>query len=392
MITMCRQLLGLGFVAASSLLALHSAKAMSGPSGITIDGGPLGPLSLSGGFDGYGYVLSNTPNGVQDSGANIGSAMIELQKTTGQLQFTLEVGSSSYQTLGALSFDSRGKVSNTSTNTYITGPLYLGYATFAPKNMPFTISAGQLPSLEGYEAATDWSDPSQFTTAIFYVQNSNARGVMGTLTEGPVAATVEFGDGYDSGVWNYLQALVTYTINDNNVLNVYGGFHTGTTGPNSWAYGGTTTGLGNAYVNSNIIGAYYSYTMGNLNLVPEVQYQYAKEDAKVGIMGPANDLGAAVFADYTIPNSPYSIGGWVEYYTSHSSAAANYGFAFGPNAQAIGVAVSPTWQYKDLFARANLGYLYLLHNTDALGNKFGYGTSGTERGQFMGTLEAGVLF
>ncbi len=52
MITMRRQLLGLGLIAASSLVALNSAHAMSGPTGITIDGGPFGSLSLSGGADG----------------------------------------------------------------------------------------------------------------------------------------------------------------------------------------------------------------------------------------------------------------------------------------------------------------------------------------------------
>ena len=52
MITIRRQLLGLGFIAASSLLALQSAHALTGPTAITIDGGPLGSLSLSGGVNG----------------------------------------------------------------------------------------------------------------------------------------------------------------------------------------------------------------------------------------------------------------------------------------------------------------------------------------------------
>jgi hypothetical protein len=44
MITMRRQLLGLGLIAASSILAIHNAQALSGPTAITIDGGPLGSL------------------------------------------------------------------------------------------------------------------------------------------------------------------------------------------------------------------------------------------------------------------------------------------------------------------------------------------------------------
>ncbi len=75
MITMRRQLLGLGFVAASSILAIHAAQAMSGPTAIQIDGGPLGPLQLSGGVDGYGYYVSNTPSGTLSNGINVANAL-----------------------------------------------------------------------------------------------------------------------------------------------------------------------------------------------------------------------------------------------------------------------------------------------------------------------------
>jgi hypothetical protein len=386
MITMRRQLLGLGFVAASSLLALHAAQAMSGPTAIQIDGGPLGPLQLSGGVDGYGYFVSNTPDGTKTNGADVANALVELQKTDGVVQFTIEIGSNGgATTLGTTP-------SETSITTFTTGPLYAGYVTIAPTGSPVTFSAGQLGSLEGYEAGIDWINPVQLTTAIFYVQNSQSRGVEAALTEGPVTATVEYGDGVDSGVFNTFQGLVSYTINSTNTLSVYGTINAGKTGPNTFAYGGGTTGEGNAFANNEMIGAYYSYTMGNLNLVPEVQYQYAKKDYAIGIDGESSDLGAALFADYSFGTSPYSIGAWGEYFTSHSAAASNYAWFVGPDAEAVGAAVAPTWQYKDLFARANAGYIYLLHNKDADGVKYGYGNNDDGRGQFLGTIEAGLLF
>jgi len=385
MITMRRQFLGLGFIAASSLLALHAAQAMSGPNAIQIDGGPIGPLQLSGGVDGYGFVESNTPSGTNPDGFDVANALIELQKTDGVLQFTVEVGSvGGATTLGT-------SPTQTTISSLVTGPLYAGYITIAPTGSPVTFSAGELNSLEGYEAAIDWINPVQLTTAIFYVQNSQSRGVEAALTEGPVAATVEFGDGFDSGVFNTVQALVTYTVNSSNSVNVYGTANVGRTGANTFAYGGGTTGLGNSYVNSDMIGAYYSYTNGNLSLVPEVQFQYAKPDAIAGIYGESTDLGAALFGDYTFGTSPYSIGGWAEYFTSHTAAASNFASFIGPDSQAVGAAIAPTWQYKDLFARANAGYIYLLHNKDATGAS--YGIDGTSnRGQFLGTLEAGLLF
>ncbi len=393
MITMRRQLLGLGIVAASSLLALHAAQAMSGPTAIQIDGGPLGPLQLSGGIDGYGYFLTQTnsndelPFTNKSNGANVANALVELQKTDGELQFTVEIGSNGgATTLGT-------SPSETSVTTFSTGPLYAGYVTIAPKDLPITFSAGQLGSVEGWESGIDWNNANQLTTEIFYVQNSQSRGVSANYTQGPINATVTFGDGYDSGVWNFVQFLATYTLNSTNAASVYGGANLGRTGPNTFAYGNTTTAVyGPEYVNSDLIGAFYSYTMGNLNLVPEVQYQYAKQDHEIGITKGTDNYGAALFADYTFGTSPYSIGAWGEYWSSHTSAADNINWFIGPDSAGVGASVTPTWQYKDLFVRADGGYLYLTRHKDAEGNEYGYGDNGTGRGMFTGTLEAGVLF
>jgi hypothetical protein len=395
MITMRRQLLGLGFVAASSLVALHAAQAMSGPTSIQIDGGPLGALQISGGIDGYGYYLGETnesgnlPFSNKSLGSDVANGLVEVQKTDGQLQFTVEVGSNGGAvTLGA------GAPGQTSISTFTTGPLYAGYVTVAPTGLPVTISAGQIGSLEGWESGIDWNNANQLTTEIFYVQNSQSRGVSANYTQGPINATVTFGDGYDTGVFNFIQGLVTYTINPTNSISVYTADNLGRTGLAAYGYGGGTVGsYGPEFVNSDMIGGFYSYTMGNLNLVPEVQYQYAKADAKVGITKGTYNLGAAVFADYSLSStSPYSVGAWVEYFTSHTSAADETTWFIGPDAQGAGLSVTPTWQYKDLFARADAGYIYLLHNKAADGvTSYGYGDS-KDHGEFVGTLEAGLLF
>jgi hypothetical protein len=396
----------LGVVAASSLFAINAAHALNGPTAIEIDGGPLGPLALTGGMDGYGYYITGTQSGGGLSGSkadglNVGSALIELQKNTGVLQFTIEVGSNGGATTVGTA-PAQTTVSNLST-----GPLYAGYVTLAPTGSPFTISAGMMASLEGYESGVDWNNPDQLTTAIFYVQNSQSRGVTLNYSKGPISASVMFGDGYNTGVFNFLQALATYTINPSNILNIYYGGNLGRTGLNAKTYGGTC-GYGNAngcfgtvgtygaqFANSQMVGAFYSYTMGNLNLVPEVQYQIAKADQRLNIAKETSNFGAALFGNYAFDKSPYSLGGWIEYFDSHASAAdvanGTATWFVGPNSEAIGLSVAPTWQYKDLFARANAGYLYLLNNK-AYGTTYGYGSDGTGRSNFIGTLEAGVLF
>ncbi len=395
MITIRRQLLGLGLVAASSLIALNAAHAMSGPTAITIDGGPFGQLSLSGGFDGYAYGTTGTgTNSVitspsihgsnNDVGAEVGSALIELQKTTGELQFTIEVGSTGgTPSLGA------AHPTQTSVDAFSTGPLYAGYLTVAPSAVPgLTISAGQIGSLEGFESAIDWNNSNQLTTDIFFVQNSQNRGIEVAYTIGPISATVSFGDGYDTGVWNFVQALGTYTFNSNNSLSIYYAGNESRTGQNAVTYNNTPVSVyGSYYVNSQMFGGFYSFTSGNLNLVPEVQYIYAKPDHQVGIDKFTSNLGAALFCDYTFGKSPYSIGSWIEY----EDSVGNSNWFIGPRSEAIGISITPTWQYKDLFARADVGGLLLLHHSTD-GMKYGYGNSGTGRAIFTGTLEAGVLF
>lgn len=381
----CRPILGACLFAAASMLTFHAAYALNGPTSIQIDGGPLGPLQLSGGVDGYGYYLSGTnsnghPTGNTPVAANVGSAMIQLQKATGQLQFTLEIGSIG----GAIPLGAQnGRIAQTSVKTYVTGPIYKGYVTIAPTDSPITISAGQLGSVEGWESSIDWYNASQLTTDMWYVENSQSRGVSASYTKGPISATVEFGDGFDTGVFNFLQAIATYTINPTNSLTIYGAANLGATGPNTFSYGGGNTGYANNFVNSQMIGGYYNYTIGNLSLVPEVQYVKSKIYHKLGLDTPSSNFGTAVFADYSLgSDSPYSIGGWVEY----EKSLGQYFWFIAPRSEAVGIAVSPTWQYKYLFARANLGGLYVLNNTAS------YGSSGSGKGVFLGTLEAGLLF
>jgi hypothetical protein len=236
----------------------------------------------------------------------------------------------------------------------------------------------------------EWNNANQLTTEMFYVENSQSRGAEVSYNNGPVSATVSFGDGYDTGVFNFLEAIATYTFNADNAATLYYGGNLGTTGTDVKSNEGP-----NFYQNSQMIGGFYSYTVGNLNLAPEVQYQYAKTDSKIGIAKPTYNFGAAVFADYSLSaTSPYSIGAWGEYFTSHTSVAdsSDGGWYIGPDAEGVAVSVSPTWQYKDLFARADAGYIYLLNNKTSAGVEYGYGGSNTDHGEFVGLMEAGLLF
>ncbi len=386
-------------LAGVTLFAAPAAWAFNPPSPIKIDGGPLGDLQLSGGADGYAYLLSGTGSATTPgllgtdkmAGGEFMNGLIEVQKSDGLIQGTIEVGSTTNFVLGL-------KPSQTSVQTFSTGPLYAGYLTLAP-SPNFTISAGHLGSLEGYESGVDWNNFNVLTTDLFEVENSQSSGVNATATFGPISGTVEFTDGFDTKVFNYLQASATYTINSANVLTLFGGTNLGRTGLNARFYGNATTayssnsvGLAGAanFANSSIVGGYYSWTMGNLNVVPEVQYVWANKDKTLGLTGDSGNFGAAVFANYQFGKSPYSIGGWVEYFDSNGPDA----WFLNPGSRGFGVSVTPTWQGKYLFVRGDVGFLHLTSLGDTTNPAYagGYGSDKKGRNQATFLIEAGILF
>jgi hypothetical protein len=364
----------------------HFALALNGPSAIEIDGGPLGPLELSGGLDGFAFFQTGTGRessiGNKSTGTELGDIVIDVKKTKGIINYEVQIADYNFYVLGV------GTPGQANANHLTTGPLHKATVTLNFTDN-FNISAGVLPSLEGYEATFPWYNSVGLDTVLFFVENAASRGVSANYTCGPVNLTATFGDGNDTGVFNYLQFLATYNFNSNNNLNIFGGIQLGKTGPNAFAYGGGTTGgEGLYFVDNNVFGAYYSTTIGNLSLTPEVQYQYAQAYHKYAASGndipkTTSNFGVALFGQYNFGTSPYSLGGWAEYASSKGSSATWF---IAPNAQLVGFAIAPTWQHKDIYLRANAGYLHLLNGTGS------YGDSGTGKNMMIGTLETGLVF
>jgi hypothetical protein len=386
------------------LLGASAAMALTPPAGIEIDGSWLGKLTLSGGADGYAFVQSGTSqssfNGNNVTGTRLANALISLQKTSGLIQFNMAIGANT----GAIPLGTAPV--QASVTTLATGPLYYGYLTIAPPGSPVTFSAGQLISLEGFEAGTDWYNSNLFTSELFYTQSSMFRGAEASYRGKNFNATIAWGDGYETGVFNTIQAVATYQLPHGQSISAYYAGPLGRVGLNAKTYAVTghygdpasfaTVGTyGPYYANSQMFGAYYTWTNGTLSLTPEIQYQYAKADAKLVQPGWAamskfsSNLGVALFADYPIPNTPYEIGAMAEYFTSNGPDS----WFIAPGAQGAGFAVTPSWQHKNLFIRASAGYLHLLNGSYAGDGQTGaFGNAAHGRDVVQGLLEAGILF
>jgi len=346
------------------------AAAMNGPSAIEVDGGPLGPLQLSGGVDGFGFAQSDADAGDKTAGAALGNALVQLQKTSGLVQFTVEVGAYTTQVLGDAPVDAGPG----SPNYFPTSPLYAGYVTIAPTaNLSF--SAGQLVSLVGFEGTQDWSNANAYVSEVAATQPGEGRGAQVAYNNGPLTATVSLTDGYYTGVINYLQGIVTYAPNGQTSFNLFGGSNLGRVGT---AVKGPGTPL---LDNSTLVGGFYTATVGRLTITPEAQYQYTNRSPALGIGGQVTDLSLALFGAYQLAdNSPFSLGGFVEYAEEGYDKSALYTvspdfFGFGPGAHLEGLSITPTWQGKNLFVRVDGGFIHVNAAT-----------------QLSALAEAGVLF
>ena len=332
------------------------------------------------------YLGTSTSYGVQFL-----NGLVKLQKPDGLVQFTIEAGAVNSLTLGT-------RPKPPAVQKWSTGPVRSAYLTVAP-TPNLTISAGQIGSLEGYESGIDWKNFNMMTTAIWDVENAQSVGVNVTYTYGPFTGIVELSDGFDTNVWNYLQLSAGYSINDTNNITVFGATNLGTTGLGAKFYGNATrpfsastvaaAGAANL-VNSSVIGGYYVLTLGNLTIVPEAQYVWSTKNAKVGLTGYSSHFGAALFANYQFGSSPFSLGGWLEYFTSNGPET----WFLNPGAQGWGMVIGPTWSpeptKKHLFVRGEVGLLHLT-NVGAPGS-VAYGSAGTGRNQATFLAEAGVLF
>jgi hypothetical protein len=385
--------------AASIMLVSHSAHALNPPPAIQIDGGPLGNLELTGAADGLFYAQSGTASkssvdsaanngtgtsllGDQSNGANFGNMEVSLGKSTGVLRFNLELAI--YGGTPALG----SGFGRANLDTFPTSPLKIATITVAPPSSPITLTGGLVGSLEGYEYTADFNNANIFASDMWYVENNASRGVSASYSNGPLSAVVTFGDGWYTGVFNFAQALVSYTSGNNSFSAFYGG-NVSSTGVNAETYaecGGarcTVGEYGSYYINSQLFGAYDTYTANNFNITPEVQYVYAKQDHRVGINQFTSNLGAAVFTDYQFSGTPYLLGGMAEYFSSIGPS----NWFLGARTSGVGFELTPTWQYKYLFARVSAGYLHLLTSPNA-----GYGNDGRGRDVVQGALEGGILF
>ena len=347
-----------GLVSATIASAGYAhASGFSIPAPLKIDAGPIGKVNVQGVVSGMGFLQSN-PSGSglngKNAGADISNGLINISKSTGLIQFNI--------TAGAYNFPSLGQpFSSTSTAVSDFGALPYAYLTIAPMSN-FSVSIGKLPSLLGYTGTFTYERMNIEGGFPWYLQTTVSRGVQVNYSMGPVSASVSWNDGYYSNRYNVVSGLVTYAINDDNSLSIYGMGNAGHSGNIN-----TTTRYSPALDNSQMYGAYYTYTGSNFTITPEVQYIHTPKSVKLGTTASSYNISAMIHGAYDI-SSHWSIAAGVDYEHSSQSETNGYYFGYGPGSSALGVMITPTYTNDGYFIRDELSYVRLSNYTNGIGN------------------------
>ncbi|MCU4161763.1 hypothetical protein AiwAL_16920, partial [Acidiphilium sp. AL] len=117
-------------------LATGPVFAMNGPVPIKYNLGSLGQYSITAAVDGYGAAYTNSTGNLfnqnpQNVSAGLANALINIQKTSGLVQFTFEAGEYTFPILGSKAF---GYPTGSPQNPYnfLGTPVLQGYVTLAP--------------------------------------------------------------------------------------------------------------------------------------------------------------------------------------------------------------------------------------------------------------------
>ena len=339
---------------------------------INIEAGALGKYSLNGVVSGIGLFQNNPVPGNNTAEGAFSNAQLFFQKTTGWFQFYVQAGAYDIVALGT------PFISNAKTNSDLYGPVPTVYAKLVPaKNTNILI--GILPTLMGAEYTFDFQDMNIERGLLWNQENAITRGIQINQTMGKFTASLSWNDGFYSNRYSGLSGSLTYT-NGPHSLSFQGMGYLGTT---NWQ--NLATPIQN---NSTMYALIYTYSKGSWIVQPYIQYSSVPTNPSIGVVHGASTLGGAILASHTFKYG-FSLAGRWEYIGSTGTAAEQaVNLMYGPGSTAWSVTLTPTYQYKKFFTRADISYVGAGNITP--GDAFG--AFGSKPGQTRGVIELGFLF
>jgi hypothetical protein len=349
------------------------------PNPVSFDLGEwIGNVYVTGAVSGLGFWQSNPVPGNNAGYADISNGMVFVQNASGPVQFVAHAGIYSIPSL------SEPYTRAHELNSLLWGPLPQAYVKFVP-NDAFSVQIGRMPSLIGWEHDFTFQKTNIQGGLLWEQQTSVNQGIRVNYTTGPVDVSLSLNDGFFSGRLHWLTGALTYAIDDDNFL-IF------SAGGNFRSSRVDTFRTPIAQNNSVIYNLMYEGTWGPWTLAPSIQYTHVPNNGALqsqGFTQDASTLGVALHAAYSF-NDNWKLGARAEYIRSSGSFddGAPELVTGGPGARNWSVTLTPTYQYKTFFARAEFSYLGL----DRITPGFAFGTAGTDTSQVRVLLETGLIF
>ncbi len=350
---------------------------MTGPlklNPLLMDGGPLGPISVSGVVSGLRLTQDNAFPGDKSSRLDLSNGQLIVQLTQGPVQFYAQAGAYSLPSLGTPYFTA-GDVNG---DTF--GVLPIAYVKIVP-SANFNIQAGKLYTLQGGENTFTFMNFNVERGLLWNQTNAVNRGVQANYARGLFSVSVSLNDGYYSGKYNWVSATVGYAVSPNDTITVGAAANLGRTRKTSFA-----TPLPQSNGEVYVLG--WTHAKGPLAVQIYGQATRVTTKKSLGISRGASTYGAAVLGKYTFTDA-FSLAARAEYIQSTGSSRNGApSLVFGPGSGAWSLTVTPTWQRGILFVRGEASYV----RARSVPPGFGLGPDLNRRSQIRGLIECGILF
>ena len=360
---------------------------VANPNPISFDLGPLGPVYYTGVVSGLGLWQNNIFPGDQHSLASLSNGQFSFQKIDGLFQYYLQVGAYTIPSLGAPYINT-----GPATGDFF-GPLPLAWAKVAPSD-GFSIQGGKIPTLIGAENTFSFQNMNIERGLLWAQEPAISRGGQLNYTAGPVAYALSWNDGFYSNRYTWLSGSATYTLDSANsfVLAAGGNFaHTSKVTTTTPFFETTATPL--FQNNETLFTLVYTYNSAPWTITPYFQFTHVPAASSIGAFSSASTIGGAILANYSFgddsPMPGVSLPIRFEYIGSTGSLANGApNLLYGPGSNAWSITVTPTYQYKIFFARAEFSHVGTSNTTPGVV----FGPQGTNTTQTRFLFEAGVIF
>jgi hypothetical protein len=342
--------------------------------------GPLGDIYVDGIASGLGQWQNNPFPGERAWQPDLNNGQVFVQKTDGLVQFYAQFGAYSVASLGAPYISTQEATwGQGSPNGNLWGWFPQGYLKVVPTDS-FSIQGGKLPTLIGAEYGFSFQNINIERGLLFGQEPTFSKGGQANYTIGPVAMSLSFNDGFDSGVYNWVTGSVTYTLNPANTFEFVGGGNVSKTNV-------STLRTPIAQSNSQIYNLIYTYNSDPWIIQPYFQATHVPANSSLGFTSSASTFGVALLTNYDI-GSGFNLGGRIEYLATTGNTATSPNLLYGPGSGAFSFTFTPTYQYSYFFARGEFSWV----KANSVVSGLGLGSSGTNTSQTRVLVETGILF